>query len=586
MVAIVVWDVQGQGFDSTMAKRATAGRWPTWSESVPIALTSSLAPQESRDVPIPFIFTSSFFSDELEVRFLPPYEGAPAFDSNPDNDFKDMIPLYVQSGTTTDLEHCMSEVKTVQRMAIHLAILAFAGGLPAAQEDAITAGIIPEIISLNLTEMKLTLFRLLYTAGTTLRDLSAAYDQAVKEGKILEAAAMGAGVIAAIVGEILHKHVDLVLGLVKIFWYEFAGTGCLALLPSPSDAKALVSSLLQGFQEGLEAAAQEVFWFLAGSPIDLLVTDSARRRVAVRLNGTVESEISEAVAFRIDDASTSVIAIPRSDTCTLQVLGLDTGTARIGVIQPRLDGNVSTVIYEDVPQQQGSSNSAVVGPATTEYPLQIDLDGDGTTDESRVPSSIDVFSLPPVSPLVFVSTSLPDAEVGTPYSFKLEAMGGKPPYQFTLEAGTLPLELGLLGTGEIVGTPTAARDAAFTVKVEDLLGSSVVADLELQPSIADAISQLGADTSAAEIPQRNKNALLKLLENALKTLANGEEKLNAGKTKQAKTQFKAARSKIESYGKTLTRLKDKEKVLPAVADPLLVTATNIIARLDALIARL
>ncbi len=58
--------------------------------------------------------------------------------------------------------------------------------------------------------------------------------------------------------------------------------------------------------------------------------------------------------------------------------------------------------------------------------------------------------------------------VGYPYSFPLMALGGTPPYTFSLTGGSLPAGLSLDSvTGAVYGTPGAAGTSAFAVQVQD-----------------------------------------------------------------------------------------------------------------------
>ncbi len=73
-----------------------------------------------------------------------------------------------------------------------------------------------------------------------------------------------------------------------------------------------------------------------------------------------------------------------------------------------------------------------------------------------------------VSPVVFNSVTLPQAMVGTAYSFTLRATGGTIPYAWSITSGTLPAGLTLnSSTGVISGTPTTAVTNTFTVTVAD-----------------------------------------------------------------------------------------------------------------------
>ena len=73
----------------------------------------------------------------------------------------------------------------------------------------------------------------------------------------------------------------------------------------------------------------------------------------------------------------------------------------------------------------------------------------------------------PVAPPSITTTSLPDGTVGTTYGQTLAAVGGTPPYTWSVSGGELPPGLTLFPTGELTQHPTSAGSFTFTVRVED-----------------------------------------------------------------------------------------------------------------------
>jgi len=64
---------------------------------------------------------------------------------------------------------------------------------------------------------------------------------------------------------------------------------------------------------------------------------------------------------------------------------------------------------------------------------------------------------------------LPNATVGSPYSYQLTVSGGVPPYTFAITSGVLPAGLSLnTSTGIVSGTPTTTVNLdAVTFSVTD-----------------------------------------------------------------------------------------------------------------------
>jgi len=88
---------------------------------------------------------------------------------------------------------------------------------------------------------------------------------------------------------------------------------------------------------------------------------------------------------------------------------------------------------------------------------------------------------------------LPAAAVGVTYKEALPAGGGKPPFEWSLSTGSLPLGLQLdRATGVISGEALATSRAEFRIRVQDAAGQSATADLALQTESPElAFSQVG-----------------------------------------------------------------------------------------------
>ncbi|MCL2104180.1 MAG: M4 family metallopeptidase [Kiritimatiellaeota bacterium] len=69
------------------------------------------------------------------------------------------------------------------------------------------------------------------------------------------------------------------------------------------------------------------------------------------------------------------------------------------------------------------------------------------------------------APIITTLPALPGGFVGFPYYTALSAIGGLPPYAWSLVSGALPAGLALNSDGEISGTPAAAASAAFSAEV-------------------------------------------------------------------------------------------------------------------------
>jgi hypothetical protein len=118
----------------------------------------------------------------------------------------------------------------------------------------------------------------------------------------------------------------------------------------------------------------------------------------------------------------------------------------------------------------GDSSTATSAPLTPDAPgywcFRTTYTGDSNYAASTDTSTDGCFDVTP-SALQITTTSLPDAQPGVPYSAKLTASGGTPPYTWKKIKGQLPAGL-TLHKSKISGTPKAdAVSSTFHVKVTD-----------------------------------------------------------------------------------------------------------------------
>jgi hypothetical protein len=91
-----------------------------------------------------------------------------------------------------------------------------------------------------------------------------------------------------------------------------------------------------------------------------------------------------------------------------------------------------------------------------------------TLTDSKSQTSSQDYAMTIVAAPSITTTTLPDGEVGGPYSQTLAGTGGTGPYTWSVTAGSLPAGLTVDGaTGVISGTPTGSGPATFTVTLTD-----------------------------------------------------------------------------------------------------------------------
>lgn len=175
-----------------------------------------------------------------------------------------------------------------------------------------------------------------------------------------------------------------------------------------------------------------------------------------------DSRATQTASITVNPAP-SITGVPPSGTVGTPYSFVVKGTGGTGNLVLNVSGNLPPGVTYD------STSSMLAGTPTTvgNYVFTVTL-----KDQSDVPNTISkqltVVIAAAGTPLSVVSSALPAATVGAPYSAVLQAVGGTTPYSWSIVNGSLPAGLTLdTATGVISGTPTTQGAQTFTAQVKD-----------------------------------------------------------------------------------------------------------------------
>lgn len=194
-------------------------------------------------------------------------------------------------------------------------------------------------------------------------------------------------------------------------------------------------------------------------------------------SGTQNTQPTPSIAVSISPASARI-----SPTGTVQFTARVSGTSNVGVTWSAVGGSISSGGLFTA--TNGSSSATITATS---------LANPGSS--ASVPVSFVA-----ASKLSILTSSLPAAQTGTPYSTTLSSSGGAPPYNWSLASGSLPPGFVLSSTGSINGTALQIGSYTFTVKVTDSASQTQTLGENLQVSAGTNLNYTGFD-GPAELPR-------------------------------------------------------------------------------------
>ncbi len=221
-------------------------------------------------------------------------------------------------------------------------------------------------------------------------------------------------------------------------------------------------------------------WFANGLPAGLAVSGSA-------ISGTPAGPGTYSVEIQARDSAGAVvsttlsltIAVPPLDVTATALPAGTAGRAYVGALSAT--GGVPpyawTIAGGSLPpgialDTAGRLSGTPAAAGTFAFRARVTDSAGRTADRD--------FSISIAPALAVQGGTLPQAEAGSDYSYRLTASGGAPPYSWSIQSGSLPVGLVLdSGAGTISGTPTTSGSRTFAVAVTDSVGQSTSASFTL-----------------------------------------------------------------------------------------------------------
>ncbi|MEI8025145.1 MAG: putative Ig domain-containing protein [Pseudomonadota bacterium] len=195
--------------------------------------------------------------------------------------------------------------------------------------------------------------------------------------------------------------------------------------------------------------------------------------VSITVTDHVSQTQSASFVGNVQYITVSPVQIVSNNVPGIMVGTVSTGISVFGGLAPLTfalaGGTLPTGLALD------TSNGSITGTlplsaGNANYGFSISVtDSTGSTATKSFTGIID----PGTHILAMISTQVPNFTAGIPYNFPVTVVGGSPPYNFTIGAGSLPIGTSMgPSTGLIAGTPSLTSAGAaysFTIRVTDTL---------------------------------------------------------------------------------------------------------------------
>ena len=218
-------------------------------------------------------------------------------------------------------------------------------------------------------------------------------------------------------------------------------------------------------------------------------------QISIQVTDSAQHAVTGIFSLTINPAPLTITTVSPLFTGIVGTLYVQTFSASGGVPPYRwsiVTGNTGDLKLDPV---SGSLQGTPQATGTLSFTIRV------TDNAGKQVSQAFTITINPPSLAITTSASLPDGAVGTAYSQKFAAVGGTPPYTWSLTQGSVPGLAFSASQTTLSGTPTTAGTYTFTLQAADSGGLTATRAFSI--TIAPAALTI---TSATQLPDANLGA--------------------------------------------------------------------------------